>query len=145
MNRTVDSTEQLVTEVVVTDIRRSTEFYRLLGFQLLRDDGEFVELAWEGHHFFLAAASMFHENHERAERSPLAFPPANVRVVVPDVDAHWQRANALGIRVVAPINDRNYGLRDFTIADPDGFGIRFASVLVTVDVHVGQADVRDIT
>lgn len=129
MNRTVDSTEQLVTEIVVRDIQRSTEFYRFLGFQLLRDDGDFVELAWEGHRFFLVAASMFHENQERAERAPSAFPPANVRVVVPDVDAHWQRANELGIRVIDPIKDRNYGLRDFTIADPDGFGIRFASVL----------------
>jgi hypothetical protein len=28
-----------------------------------------------------------------------------------------------------PVSDRYYGLRDFTIADPDGFGIRFATVL----------------
>jgi hypothetical protein len=25
------------------------------------------------------------------------------------------------------VADRDYGLRDFTIADPDGFGIRFAT------------------
>jgi NAD(P)H-dependent FMN reductase len=31
--------------------------------------------------------------------------------------------------VVSPIADRYYGLRDFTIADPDGFGVRFASTL----------------
>jgi hypothetical protein len=30
---------------------------------------------------------------------------------------------------VIPIGDRYYGLRDFTIRDPDGFGVRFASVL----------------
>jgi hypothetical protein len=33
----------------------------------------------------------------------------------------------MGARVLAPIADRDYGLRDFTIADPDGFGIRFAT------------------
>jgi hypothetical protein len=29
--------------------------------------------------------------------------------------------------VLAPIADRDYGLRDFTIADPDGFGVRFGT------------------
>ena len=33
------------------------------------------------------------------------------------------------LRLVREIGDRTYGLRDFTIADPDGFGIRFASWL----------------
>ena len=47
MSRYVDPTEQLVTEIVVRDIRRSTEFYRRLGFTLLRDGGDFVELTWE--------------------------------------------------------------------------------------------------
>jgi hypothetical protein len=31
--------------------------------------------------------------------------------------------------IVVPVADRSYGLRDFTIADPDGFGVRFASIL----------------
>jgi len=35
----------------------------------------------------------------------------------------------LGARVIDPIAERYYGLRDFTIADPDGFGIRFATRL----------------
>ena len=28
-----------------------------------------------------------------------------------------------------PIADRYYGLREFSIADPDGFGVRFATAL----------------
>ena len=32
-------------------------------------------------------------------------------------------------RVIKPIADRYYGLRDFTIADPDGFGLRFGTSL----------------
>ena len=43
----VDSTEQLVTEIVVRDIRRSTKFYCGLGFKVIRDSGDFVELTWE--------------------------------------------------------------------------------------------------
>ena len=47
--------------------------------------------------------------------------------MVPDVDACWRRAIGMGARVLAPIADREYGLRDFTIADPDGFGVRFGT------------------
>ena len=45
------------------------------------------------------------------------------------MDAYWAVAREIGARVVIPIGDRYYGLRDFTIADPDGFGVRFASNL----------------
>ncbi|HKA34264.1 MAG TPA: VOC family protein [Candidatus Binatia bacterium] len=128
MGRYVDPTEQLVTEIVVADIERSTRLYLDLGFTLLRDGGDFVELGWEDHRLFLAELSAFREAAAEAAPRP-KFPRANVRVMVPDVDACWARAQALGAEIVLPIADRYYGLRDFTIADPDGFGIRFASVL----------------
>jgi hypothetical protein len=38
-------------------------------------------------------------------------------------------ANEIGAQIVVAVGDRYYGLRDFTLADPDGFGIRFASIL----------------
>ena len=125
----VDPTEQLVTEVVVRDVKRSIAFYRSVGFEILRDDGDFVELTWEDHRLFLAETSAF-QGVEAAELVQRAeFPVANVRVMVPNVDECWKVASDAGARVVVPIADRYYGLRDFTIADPDGFGIRFASLL----------------
>ena len=125
----VDSTEQLVTEIVVRDIRRSSGFYRRLGFALLRDGGDFVELTWEDHRLFLAEPSAFPVVDPLEVAEPQRFPAANVRVMVPRVDDLWRLANEIGARVVVPIGDRYYGLRDFTIADPDGFGVRFASIL----------------
>lgn len=122
MDRYVDPTEQLVIEIFVRDIVKSTAFYRRLGFELLRDDGDFVELTWEGHRLFLD---------ERGE----AMGPvpdtvqANVRVMVPDVDRYWDLAAEMGARVLAPIADKSYGLRDFAIADPDGFAVRLATRL----------------
>lgn len=122
MERYVDPTEQLVIEIFVRDIAKSSAFYRRLGFELLRDDGDFVELAWEGHRLFLD---------ERGE----AMGPvpdtvqANVRVMVPDVDRYWELAAEMGARVLVPIADKSYGLRDFAIADPDGFAVRFATRL----------------
>ena len=47
--------------------------------------------------------------------------------MVPDVERLWQQVNEMGLPIVAPIADRPYGLRDFTLADPDGFGVRFGT------------------
>ena len=58
---------------------------------------------------------------------PPKFPIANIRIMVPNVDHYWKRAKEIGAKVVIPIADRYYGLRDFIISDPDGFGIRFAT------------------
>jgi catechol 2,3-dioxygenase-like lactoylglutathione lyase family enzyme len=133
MTHYVDSTEQLVTEILVRDIGRSVDFYRRLGFELLRDGGDFVELTWERHRLFLAEPSAFHGVDAAALPVAPAFPLANVRVMVPDVDRHWTLARESGADVVVPIDDRYYGLRDFTIRDPDGFGVRFASLLGDAD------------
>jgi catechol 2,3-dioxygenase-like lactoylglutathione lyase family enzyme len=129
MSRYVDPTEQLVTEIVVRNMKRSVEFYRSLGFELLRDGGDFVELTWEDHRLFLAELSAFHEIEQVVLAPAPQFPSANVRVMVPDVDHYWRVANEIGARIIVPIADRYYGLRDFTIADPDGFGVRFATLL----------------
>jgi catechol 2,3-dioxygenase-like lactoylglutathione lyase family enzyme len=118
----VASVEQLVVEIFVRDAKRSKTFYEQLGFEIAEDRGTFVVLTWEGHELFL----------DQRPDLPLpaaSLPQANVRVMVTDVDTYWQRASAIGASVLAPINDREYGLRDFTILDPDGFGIRFGSRL----------------
>ena len=124
MNRYVEPTRQLVTEIMVSDIERSIAFYQRLGFVLLRQDDSFAALTWEDHQLFL-------DQRPPSELAvqPVRFPPANIRVMVPNVDDYWRLVQDLGARIVAPIEDRSYGLRDFTIADPDGFGIRFASAL----------------
>jgi catechol 2,3-dioxygenase-like lactoylglutathione lyase family enzyme len=122
-----------VTEIVVSNIRRSTEFYCRLGFELLRDAGDFVELTWEDHRLFLAEFSAFRGVDREEMPAPLRFPPANIRVMVPRVDDQWRLAQEIGARIVIPIADRYYGLRDFTMADPDGFGVRFASLLESGD------------
>jgi catechol 2,3-dioxygenase-like lactoylglutathione lyase family enzyme len=112
------ATEQLVVEVYVRDLDRALAFYRRLGFEMLSRHGGFAAVTWERHRLFLD---------ERPACEPPASPQANVRVIVPDVDAWWRRVTDMGARVLAPVADRDYGLRDFTVADPDGFGIRFAT------------------
>jgi catechol 2,3-dioxygenase-like lactoylglutathione lyase family enzyme len=117
--RYVDSTEQLVVELFVRDLPKSLAFYRALGFEVLREEERFAVVAWEDHRLFL-------DQRDDLPEAP-ATPVMNVRVMVPDVDHVWQRVNEMKLPVVAPIADRPYRLRDFTIADPDGFGVRFGT------------------
>jgi len=104
---------------LVRDLQRSLAFYRALGFDVVREEPTFAVLAWEDHRLFL--------DQKTDLPAPPTVPVMNVRVMVPDVDRVWQQVNALGLRVIAPIGDRPYRLRDFTIADPDGFGVRFGT------------------
>lgn len=121
MARYVASTEQLVVELFVRDMARARAFYERLGFAVLEDRGTFVTLTWEGHELYL--------DERRDLPPPPEHPQANVRVMVPDVDRYWALAREMGARVLAPIADRDYGLRDFTIVDPDDFGVRFGTRL----------------
>ena len=129
----VPPTEQLVVEIYVRDLPHSKAFYLQLGFDLLREKKSFVTLGWEGHRLFLE---------ERKDQSPPAdYPQANVRIMVADVDEWWRRVDEMKARVIKEIADREYGLRDFTIADPDGFGLRFGSWLrQTIEQRANTAD-----
>jgi catechol 2,3-dioxygenase-like lactoylglutathione lyase family enzyme len=121
MTNYVPTVEQLVAEIFVRNANRSKSFYQQLGFEVAEDRDTFVVLTWEGHELFLD---------ERPDLpAPPSVPQANIRVMVADLDAYWRRASRMGAAVLAPIDDREYGLRDFTILDPDGFGIRFGSLL----------------
>lgn len=109
---------QLVLEITTSNILKSTAFYRTLGFQLVRAEEHFVELSWDDCFLFLE---------ERSGYRPSEIPAGNVRIMVPDVDRHWDRCVELEVPVFSAIENRYYGLRDFTVLDPDGFGIRFAT------------------
>ena len=125
MPQFVDANRQLVIELYVRDLNRSISFYEQLGFQLGRRDGHFAQLSWEDHHFFLD---------EQSQLAPASDSlRINVRVLVPNVDFYWQRVQDMGIQIISPIADRAYGLRDFIVSDPDGFGVRFATPLATTD------------
>jgi len=113
--------EELVLEIAVTDLDKSLAIYTALGFALDRRDGAFAALRWGDRRLFLS---------ESRDLPPGIGPSrGNVRIIVPDVDRMWSLALELSLPVEREIADRYYGLRDFSVLDPDGFGLRFASVL----------------
>ncbi|MEO7798783.1 MAG: VOC family protein [Opitutaceae bacterium] len=112
-------TAQSVVEVVVPELEAALDFYRTLGFTVERETPTFVTLRWESTFLFIA-------QNDNATTAPRW---TNVRIVVADVDAIWERVKHLRLPVGSPIGDRPYGLRDFTVRDPAGFEIRFAKVI----------------
>lgn len=121
MDTYVNQGEQLVVALYVQDIRKSSEFYLSYGFEVVRDEGTFMELKWEDARLFLSQVSGL---------PPVpANPIGNMRVMVPNVDIYWALAKERDAQVLSPIEDRYYGLRDFTIAGPDGLALRFATWL----------------
>lgn len=110
--------DQLVVELFVRDFDRSLTFYRALGFEVERQEEDFAVLRFDGCGFLIQASRKLGDVPSR--------PAANLRILVDDVDAKWDLARGLGAPVFVPIGDRDYGLRDFIVLDPDGFGVRFA-------------------
>lgn len=121
MQQYVPSTDQLVVEVFVRDIERTRAFYTTLGFEVEGVKPGFLTVSWEGH-------KLFFDQQPNLGDVPTQ-PQANVRVMVLDVDHYWDLCAEIGASVIKPIADRDYGLRDFTVADPDGFGVRFGTRL----------------
>jgi catechol 2,3-dioxygenase-like lactoylglutathione lyase family enzyme len=119
LSRYVEPSDQLVLEIYVKDLNHSIEFYTRLGFTLDRVESNFAELKWEDSKIYLEQT-----NDPSLGSSDLA---GNIRILVPDVDNCWNAAMKLDVRVVKEIGDRYYGLRDFTIAGPDGVGLRFGT------------------
>lgn len=121
MNGYVEAGEQLIVELYVRNSQESCAFYRQFGFEVARDAGNFIELKWENTRLFL----------EEVADAPLPPPEpiGNIRIMVPNVDEYWTLSRNIGVQVIRPIENRYYGLRDFTIAGPDGLGLRFATHL----------------
>ena len=122
-DRYVKPNEQLIAELYTSDIKASCAFYRAFGFEVVREESNFIVLRWEDSVLFL-------EEIENCPPPP-AHPVGNIRVMVANVDHYWELATRLGAPVIRPIEDRYYGLRDFTIAGPDGVGLRFGTSIST--------------
>ena len=114
-----EDSAQLVAELVVPNLAETVAFLARLGFRVTRDNGAFAVLRWDDSYLFVAEdAGATAENRW-----------INIRVIVPNADAMWEKAARLGARIVTTIGDRPYGLRDFIVAGPGGIEIRFAQVI----------------
>jgi len=120
----------LAVELFVPDVREAVAFYsETLGMEFLRADEDgaggysFAAMALGEAFLMLMADSYQHQDLTNRGAG------IDIRLVVPDVDAVYRRVTDAGVEITKPIGDRDYGLRDFTMRDPNGFRLRFASPL----------------
>jgi catechol 2,3-dioxygenase-like lactoylglutathione lyase family enzyme len=133
------ATPLLVPELDVSDLDRSLSIYvGVLGFrhQVSRPEERFAYLIREGVHLMLEEAA---GPGRRFRTAPLEYPfgrGMNLQIEVADVDTLYARVQQAGLGVIIALEERWYrqaetetGNRQFVMADPDGYLLRFFSDL----------------
>lgn len=114
------------------DIQESIRFYqKKLGFRVVWFDEEgqdYVILGRDKALLHLAQAAGGQRQPSLAGMATCQ--PADVNFIVQAVDKLWQELTAKEVEgLLGPPADRKYGVRDFSVIDPDGYQIRFNEVL----------------
>ena len=119
-------------ELHVADIEATLAFYGALGFRVTKRWKDWVRLDRDGAELVLQGDAYL-RNHDHYFTPHLDLSPRGVGVEitieVDDVDAVYASAQEAGLRIVKPIQDRDWKARDFRLADPDGFFVRISSSL----------------
>lgn len=112
----------LAPEFFVADVSAAVDFWvRAFGFERVRESSDFAVIR-------LGEALVMFQEHAVGPRPGGATGPwLSIRVVVDDVDGVLATALAAGAKVTVPLKSRDYGLRDFTCLDNNGFAVRFAT------------------
>jgi catechol 2,3-dioxygenase-like lactoylglutathione lyase family enzyme len=99
--------------ITVRDIERALAFYRdVLGFTKTFQNGDPVG--------FMILKRDAAELHLNFQRDAVAGLHNVAHLMVGDVDALHAHCQAHGVRIVKGLRDKDFGLRAFAIADPDG-------------------------
>jgi catechol 2,3-dioxygenase-like lactoylglutathione lyase family enzyme len=136
-----DGLTTLVPELDVSDLEEALAFYvGVLGFSIRYDRPEerFAYLERKGAELMLEEAA---GPGRRFRTAPLERPfgrGVNLQIATPDVADLHARTLAAGAKLVVPLEDRWYragdresGNRQFVVADPDGYLLRFFEDLGT--------------
>ena len=121
-------------ELFVRDHSASIEFYRrALGFQVTRQEESYVSLQHGDVTIGLGRISDLpdHDDGPGFSRSRLAEDRgAGVEIVfeTDELDEMYRRVQSSGYPLAAPMTARPWGLRDFRIADPDGYYLRVTEI-----------------
>ena len=119
-------------ELFALDIEASIAFYtRVLAFELARHEpGDYVSLRLGGVVLGIGPVAKLPEEGGYFDREIAALRRGlGVEIVleVDDVDRCHERVAASGHPILEPLRDRQWGLRDFRISDPDGYYLRITS------------------
>lgn len=124
----------LIPELNVGDLGRSLTFYcDIIGFNILFDrrDEKFCFLALGGAQLMIEQVEMPYAAYATGAEPPAYGRVMNLEIQVPDIDAVHERVVRAGTPILVPMQERRYRtgdttthVRQFVVADPDGFVIR---------------------
>lgn len=119
-------------ELFVSDLARSRAWYESLGFRAARAYGDWLMLVLgdnvldlQGDAHAVAGPHYFTPQIARTPRGT----GVEISIEVEAIDDLYALARSLGVNVVKPIQDRPWRARDFRVADPDGYFLRFTTPL----------------
>jgi uncharacterized glyoxalase superfamily protein PhnB len=128
---------KIITEISVSNMQKSLDFYNLLGFT--KDaDGIIDEQGSQWSSLSLGGSDLWLIREDIAKEFDNGGKKGNgvtLYVGVDDVDAVYEQVNTGGLKmnVVKEIETMWYGLRQFSLFDPDGY-------LLTVNTQVASTD-----
>jgi len=107
----------------VRQLAQSIDFYsRVLGFDVNFRYGtpeRYAGLSWRGVHLHLSSAYPYKDNTGHG----------NLYIHCDEIDLLYEKLDAAGAEFYSRIENRPYGMRDFSIKDPDGNQIGFGAGL----------------
>jgi lactoylglutathione lyase len=123
---------RLRTELFVEDLDTSIGFYAALGFAVERREHDYASLRWGDAVIGLGPIAKLPPDGPGpgfTQERLAGARGAGVEIVleVDDLDAALAVVRAAGHRLAEPPQDRPWGLRDFRLADPDGYYLRITT------------------
>jgi uncharacterized glyoxalase superfamily protein PhnB len=122
--------------LAVRDMKRTIEFYRdSLGFKLGicfpdASNPEYADLSKDGMSLmFIPAKNMGIGREEKLGTG------VNIYMQIDgDIDEYYRELQGKGVNIAVDIKDEPYGIRDFTVADTDGYRLTFNQTSKTAKV-----------
>ena len=125
--------KELVPELIVDDVSRSTQFYKELGFEVTQQAPEegtptWAEIVNGPTHFMLQDwQETLNEMPQLAGRARGGITIFVLRLDTQDEVRQIARSLSGQTNVVLPIRETDYGTVEFGITDPDGYVILFSA------------------
>lgn len=94
------------------------------------EDGTISHAQLSTGHGMIMLSSALDDEFGRLQKTPAAVGGVGTQsayIIVPDADAHYERAKAAGASIVYDIRDADYGGRGYSCLDPEGHLWNFGS------------------
>jgi catechol 2,3-dioxygenase-like lactoylglutathione lyase family enzyme len=134
-------------EICISDFEQSIQWFEnVLGFRVVaRDANEYAELNCGETSIQLAAGDSPYWESERSHLLPPGRRGSGVEIVllVENVEAVYQQAQQAGADIVRPLADYPWHMRQFWVRHPDGYLIRPAQKILSVNPAAYRRKVAD--